>query len=151
MDEFLTPILLKEEFVFDGTIEQLNEKIRLNNNKKFKTEWSEYNRFKFTAKWSLGTLIIDGFPKATDGIGGFAELKKISDIKTKVELRTKIRSELYFVIILVPLVYIVAIVSKQEFSNWTLLYFPLILLWFWFVYRVQEKMLFKKVKDYLTN
>ncbi|SEM31504.1 hypothetical protein SAMN04488008_1156 [Maribacter orientalis] len=93
MEKFLDPILLKERFIFKGTIDQLSEKIRLNNNQKFRTEWSAYNRFQFFAKWSLGTLMIKYFPGATDGIKGFAELKNIGDNKTVVHLKTKVRIE----------------------------------------------------------
>ena len=151
MNELLEPILLKDEFVFNGTIDQLNEKIRLDNHSKFRTEWSEYNRFKFFAKWSLGTLTVRGFPGTVEGIKGFAELKKIGENRTKVELRTEVRIELYFFLIILTFICVVGLATQTDFPLWILVLIPVGLLWFWFVYRVQEKMLFGKMKKYLTG
>jgi hypothetical protein len=150
MNEFLEPILLKEEFIYNGTVEELNEQIRLNNNKKFRTKWSESNRFEFFAKWSLGTLFFRGFPTAVDGIKGFAELKNIDGNKTQVHLKTKVRFELYFFLIILCIMCIAGLITQPDFPIWLLLLIPFGVIWFWFVYRVQEKMLFKKLREYLT-
>ena len=151
MNEYLSPILLKDAFVFNGTIDQLNEKIRLDNNKKFRTEWTAYNRFKFIANWSLGTLIVRGFPKAADGIKGYAELKKIGENKTKVDLRTEVRVELYLILIIIGIVTIGNLIMGQEFPISIFLLVLAFPIWFWLVYRVQEKILFNRLKKYLTN
>lgn len=151
MNKLLEPILLKEEFLFNGTIDKLNEKIRLHNNKKFKTEWLEYNKFKFFSKWSIGTLYVRGFPSAVDGIGGFAELKRIGENKTHVALKTKVRIELYFFLVVLTIICIVGIATQSDFPIWILLLIPAGLLWFWFVYRVQEKILFKKLRNYIED
>ena len=151
MNGFLEPILLKEEFIFNGTIDELNERIRLNNDKKFRTKWSEYNRFEFFAKWSLGTLMFRGFPTAVDGIKGFAELKRIGENKTHVLLKTKVRIELYFFLIILTIMCVAGLATQSDFPIWLLLLIPFGLLWFWFVYRIQEKMLFKKLREYLAD
>ncbi|MFD2588771.1 hypothetical protein ACFSQJ_17730 [Croceitalea marina] len=151
MNEYLSPILLKDELVFNGTIDQLNEKIRLDNNKNFRTVWIEYNKFKFIANWSLGTLIVRGFPKAADGIKGYAELKKIGENKTKVVLRTEVRIELYLILIILAIVTIGNLIIGQEFPVLIFLLVLAFTIWFWFVYRLQEKILFNKLKKYLTN
>ncbi|MEP0212484.1 MAG: hypothetical protein ABJD66_04685 [Cellulophaga sp.] len=151
MNKLLESTLLKDEFIFNGTIDHVNEKIRFNNNKKFRTEWTEYNKFKFLSKWSLGTLYVTGFPNAVEGIKGFAELKKIGETKTKVELKTKVRIELYFFLILMISISVIGLITQSDFPSWILLLIPFGLLWFWFVYRVQEKILFNKLKNYLTE
>lgn len=151
MNVFLESILLKDGFIFNGTIDQLNEKIRLDNNKKFSTEWTERDKFKFVSKWSLGILYVSGFPNAVDGIRGFAELKRIGENKTQVELKTKVRIELYFFLIILTIICIAGLSTQSDFPLWILLLIPVVLFWFWFVYRVQEKMLFTKLKKYLTD
>jgi len=151
MNELLDPILLKDEFIFNGTIDQLNEKIRLNYNKKFSTEWSEDNKFKFVSNWSIGTLMVRGFPNAVEGIKGYAKLKKIDNNKTKVELKTKVRIELYVFLIIMTIIIPIGFIFEKDFPNWMILLLPAGILWFWFVYRVQEKMLFGKLKKYLTE
>ena len=151
MNGFLEPILLKEEFIFNGNIDELNERIRLNNNKKFRTKWSKPNRFVFFAKWSLGTLNFRGFPTAVDGIKGFAELERIGESKTQVLMKTKVRIELYFFLVILSVICVAGLTTQSDFPIWILLLIPVGLLWFWFVYRVQEKMLFKKLREYLTH
>ncbi|SFR82797.1 hypothetical protein [Maribacter stanieri] len=151
MEKFLDPILLKEEFIFNGTIDELNEKIHLNNDKKFRTKWSEYNRFEFFAKWSLGTLIFRGFPTAVDGIKGFAELTRKGEYKTHVLLKTKVRIEFYFFLIILTTMCVAGLATQSDFPIYLLLLIPFGLLWFWFIYRVQEKMLFRKLRKYLNE
>jgi uncharacterized membrane protein YobD (UPF0266 family) len=92
-----------------------------------------------------------GFPTAIDGIKGFAELKNIEGNKTKVELKTKVRFELYFFLIILTVICAAGLATQSDFPIWLLLLIPVGLLWFWFVYRVQEKMLFKKLREYLTD
>ena len=151
MNGFLEPIILKEEFIFNGTINELNERIRLNNDKKFRTKWSESNKFEFFAKWSLGTLMFRGFPTAVDGIKGFAELKLIGENKTRVLLKTKVRIELYIFLVILTIMCVAGLATQSDFPIWLLLLIPFGLLWFWFVYRIQEKMLFKKLREYLGD
>lgn len=151
MSEILSPILLKDHFIFNGTINELHEKIRFDNNKKFRTEWSDYNKFKFVANWSIGTLIVRGWPNAVEGIKGFAELKEIGENKTRVELTTKVRVELYFFLVIFTFIIIIGLATESEVPKWLPLIVPVGLLWFWFVYRLQEKALFAKLKNYLMN
>ena len=151
MNKFLSAILLTDDFIFNGTIKELNEKIRFDNNKKFRTEWTDYNKFKFISKWSLGTLIIRGFPNAVEGIKGFAELKEIGENKTQVALTTKVRVEFYFFLAMFLFFYILGFLSDTEMPEWLPLLIPIGFVWFWFVYRVQEKLLFSKLKKYLMD
>lgn len=151
MNKFLEPILLKDEFIFYGSVDELKEKIKLDNDKKFTIEWSDNYNFKFLSNWSIGTLIVKGFPNAADGIKGYAKLKSFGENKTKIELKTKVRIELYFFLILMSLMIISGFFAEDDFPNWMFLLLPAGLTWFWFVYRVQERMLFNRLKKYLNE
>tara|TARA_B100000949_G_C13969566_1_gene320485 strand:- start:62 stop:520 length:459 start_codon:yes stop_codon:yes gene_type:complete len=151
MNELLKPFLLNDEFIFNGTIDQLNEKIRFQNNKKFRTDWIQYNEFKFFSKWSFGTLVITGIPNAFDGIKGYANLQQIGENKTKVELRTKVRIELYIFLVFIIFICVIGFIADSDFPSWILILIPSGLLWFWFVYRVQERILFNQLKNYLVS
>ena len=104
--------------------------------------------FKFVSNFSLGTLIINYFP--VEGIKGFAKLSELENGKTVVEMRTKIRIELYFFLVISITMIAVGLFSKESWPIWSFALFPLGLLWFWWVYRIQEKGLFKKLKKYLS-
>ena len=149
MTKLLEPILLKEIFFFNGSIDQLNEKIRLHNDKKFRTEWSEYDKFKFVAHWSFGILSLRGFPSRIDGIRGFAELSEFGENQTKVELKTEVRIELYFFLIISTLLCVIGLATQEDFPLGLFFIIPFGLLWFWFVYRMQEKVLFEKLRNYI--
>lgn len=151
MTKFLSPILLKDEFVFNGTIDELNEKIRLNNHKKFRTEWLKYDKFKFFSNLSLGTLQLRGFQGLVEGIKGVADLTEINGNRTKVEMTTKVRIELYFFLTVLLIICTVGFATQTDFPIWLFLFVPLTLLWFWFVNRVQEKILFANLKKYLME
>ena len=86
-------ILLKDSIEFKGTISELKEKIRLKRERKFELEWIDQNEFKFLSKFSLGTLIVDGFTGATEGIKGYGKLSETPNGNTRIELKTKIRIE----------------------------------------------------------
>ncbi len=62
MKGVLSNITLKDEFLFDGTIELLGEKLRFQNNKKFRVEWIDHQSFKFLSNFSLGTLMVNNNP-----------------------------------------------------------------------------------------
>jgi hypothetical protein len=151
MKGVLSRIILKDEFLFNGTVEQLEEKLRFQNNQKFRIEWVDYQSFKFLSNFSLGTMMVKFNPGFADGIKGYAQLIETESSKTKVSLRTKIRIELYFFLAVMLIAIIAVLVSEEVFPLWMLWLTPLGLLWFWFVYRMQEQILFSKLKNYLTK
>ena len=150
MDEIISVIILKEEFDFRGSLNELTNKIRLNNNKKFTVEWEDKNKFKFLSKISIGTVIVRGLSQP-DGIKGYAKLTELSPNRTKVEMKTKIRIELYFFLILMTIALIGGVYTGANLPTWLPWLLPAGLLWFWIIYRVQEKLLFKSLMKYLTE
>ena len=151
MKGVLSRIILKDEFHFDGTVEQLGEKLRFQNNKKFRVEWIDHQSFKFLSNFSLGTLMVNNNPGVVEGIKGYAQLSQMASGKIKVSLTTKVRIELYFFLAVMLIAIIAILVSKDSFPTWMIWFTPLGLLWFWFVYRMQEHILFNKLKNYLTK
>lgn len=143
-------ILLKEEFICHNSKMKLIQKIQ-KSDKRFLIKLSDSNNFKFYSKFSIGTLYIQGFPKILEGIKGFGQIEEIDEKSTKVILNTKIRIELYFVVFLFLIIIIAQTLSSSEIPKLTLILFPIILFWFWLVLRIQEKMLFKKLKKYISN
>lgn len=144
-------ILLKDSFEFNGNISEFKEKVKLNRERKFELEWINHNEFKFLSNFSLGTLMVDGFPGAVDGIKGYGKIKEIKNGKTNIDLRTKIRVELYVVLFVLLFIFFCGYMAGENFPFWIYLLLPICLLWFWFILRMQEKRLFKKLKEYINR
>ncbi|RMB63816.1 hypothetical protein EAX61_00030 [Dokdonia sinensis] len=151
LGKFINKIILSDEIVYSGSIDELNEKIRLNNNKRVQIEWQDYHHFLFFSKWSLGTLQIRGFYRSDLGISGYATLISQEDGTSKIILRTRVRIELYLLAGFTILANLIGLITQDDTSYVTLLYIPLILIWFWLIYRFQEKILFKRLKSVLNS
>lgn len=144
-------IPLKDSIDFNGTIPELKEKIRLNREGGFELEWIDQNDFKFLSHFSLGTLIVNGLPGATDGIKGYGNLSENGKGNTRIELKTKLRIELYFALIVFAFIFFCGYMAGENFPIWIYLLLPISLLWFWFIFRIQEKRLFEKFKNYIKR
>lgn len=151
IDNFLNKITLRDEILYSGSIKELNEKIRLANSGRLQIEWKNRNSFIFFAKWSPGTLQIRGFYRSDLGILGYATILSEEDSTTKIILKTKVRIELYLLAGFMILANLIGLITQDDISYVTLLYIPLILIWFWLIYRFQEKILFKKLKSVLNS
>ncbi len=151
MKEIFSWITLRDEFVFEGSLEALNEKLRFQNNKKFRVEWTNAHQFKFLAKFSFGTMAVFGFPNIVDGIKGYASLAEKTESKVEVKLKTKVRIELIVSGVLFLLLTLFGYIKKEVFLLNNHYIFLVALIWFWFVYRVQEQLLFNKLKKYLQT
>jgi hypothetical protein len=145
----LDKIILKDSIKFDGKPTELKELIRLKKDREFRLEWIDESTFKFVSNFSIGTLIVNYLP--IEGIKGFAKLSELESGKTNVELTTKIRIELYFFTAISLVLGAVGIFSKEPWPIWAFGLFPLGLIWFWWVYRLQEKGLFKRLKKYINT
>lgn len=151
MKDLIGKTLLNDSIEFNGSISDIKEYIRFKRDRKFKLEWISENEFKVISKTSLGTIILDSNPEYFDGIKGYGKLTELNNGKTKIDLSTKFRIELYFVGILPILAIIVSFIRGKEIPLWSVFLIPIIILWFWFIYRFQEKLLFGKVKNYLKK
>jgi len=144
-------ILLKDSIEFIGTISELKEKISLNRELEFELKWIDRNDFKFLSNFSLGTLIVDGVPSATDGIKGYGKLIETGNGSIRIELKTKLRIELYFTLFVFIFIFFCGYMAEGNFPFWIYLLLPVSLVWFWFVFRLQEKRLFEKFKKYINQ
>jgi len=144
-------ILLKDSIDFNGTIPELKEKIRQNREGEFELEWIDQYDFKFLSHFSLGTLIVNGFPGATDGIKGYGNLSETGNGNTRIKLKTKLRIELYFALFVFVFIFFCGFMADENFPIWIYFLLPISLLWFWFIFRIQEKRLFEKFKNYIKR
>lgn len=149
LELFLNKILLKDEIEFRGSIEELKKRLNEPKGRKYDIEWISNYEFKFLSKWSIGTMMLKGLPDAIDGIKGYGKIKL--DDKIKIYLTTKIRIEIYIIIAFFILTFVVSIFSNGKIPMWIHLLFPIFLIWFWGVYRIQENKLFNTVKKHLLN
>ena len=151
MKELLEKTLLKDTIEFNGSISELKEQIRLKKNRKFDLEWISETKFKFLSKFSLGTMMVSGFPNAVDGIKGYGFISKLDNGKTRIELSTTVRVELYFTVSIFILIFIIAFFAEENIPYWVYLLLPFSVLWFWLIFRLQEKKLFGKMKNYIKT
>ncbi|SNR62431.1 hypothetical protein [Flavobacterium sp. ov086] len=149
MKELTEKTLLRESIEFNGSINELKEKIQITTEKKFKLEWISGNEFTIHSKISLGTFIISSYPEYFDGIKGFGKLIELKNGKTQIDLNTKLRIELYFMGIIPILAIFITFLRGKEIPSWSIFLFPFIILWFWSIYRFQEKILFRKFRNYI--
>ncbi len=151
MKDLINKSQLKESIAFNGSISELKEQIRFKGERKFKLEWIADKEFKVLSKISFGTIIIDSSPEYFDAIKGYGKLTELNNGKTIIDLNTKLRIEIYFVIIIFVLAIIASLFSSKEIPIWSVLLFPIIVLCFSFIYRFQEKLLFEKVRNYIKT
>lgn len=151
MKNLIEKTQLTESLEFNGSISELKEHICFKRERKFRFDWISDTEFKFLANVSIGTFMFKYTPGVFDGIKGYAKLTELNNGKTKVELRTKLRVEMYIFGILFLVFLSIFLFSKENLPIWILFLFPAMILWFGFVYRLQEKRLFEKVRQYLTQ
>lgn len=139
MKNLIKKTLLTESIEFNGSVSELKEYIRFKNERKFKLDWISDTEFKFLANVSIGTVIVNHNPGFFDGIKGYAKLTELNNGKTKIELRTQLRVEMYIIGVLFLVFLSIFLFSNENLPLWILFLFPAMILWFGFVYRFQEK------------
>ncbi len=139
--KFLNQLKLNEVYIYSGE----NFKEELSRSKNWYS--GSIGKYKFYASplASAGVLSINGtnsFP-----IKIFMESCELTGGEQRIEIRTKLRAEHYFIVLLF-VVFMIAIPFLEEFSWWFLLLLPIWVIchiWFHFICRVQEEMLVKKI------
>lgn len=149
LKSILDRTLLTESLIYFGSVNELKEQICLKKKKGFRIEWISNEELKIVSNFSLGTLIVKSHPNYFDGIRAFAKLTELGDGTTRIDLKTKLRAEFYFLIGIPILAILASLLTDEHITFWNILPTPLIVLWFWFVYRLQEKILFRRVKKYI--
>ncbi len=150
MRALLDIFTLKDGITFNGTLSELEEKLKLGENKYYRTEWVNENELKFVAKQSAGIFMSMGRP-ITEGIKGYATITSKNEKEQHLALKTNFRWEL--TLVLVPLIFLIPaiIIGNTNIKSWVLMVFPLIALYFGFVFRLQEKSLFAVFKKSLAK
>jgi hypothetical protein len=151
MYQILDKFLLKDKIEYKGSVEDLKKKINESRGRKYDVEWISHSEFKVLAKWSVGTLMVDYKLGAVDGIKGYGTIDGKENNKIEIHLTTKLRFELYFILGIFVSFFIGVIFIKEIFPIWIYALFSICLIWFWWVLRIQENLLFKKVKQHLLG
>ena len=97
MKEIIERTFLKETIEYPDKIVDLKEKIRLKKEKGFYLDWISEKEFKVESKISVGTIMMNYNLGFFDGIKGYGKLTELNGNKTKIDLTTKVRIEMYFI------------------------------------------------------
>jgi hypothetical protein len=145
-------LVLKRHFEILVPIHEVETKLKAYSGDDFYIESLPDGRFKALSNVSIGTLILKGMPSAVDGIKTLIILTHIANNRTQVALETKVRIELVFIIIVWVAIVLAHVVGNADFLIWAILgILPVVLVWFWFIYRLQEKALQLKVETFLKD
>jgi hypothetical protein len=144
MKKLVKTITINETFEFKGNYIDLKSLLD-NTNKKFYLEWLSRKEIKIKSKWSVGTF--SGF---FSGINGYITIQNTHTSPLKLQLKTKIKPEVIFITVISLILIIAVSLSNEDIPTWFFLLLPFAVLWNWFVYRIQEKMLFSKFKNLIS-
>lgn len=140
-------ILLFKQIRVKSSFEDINCLISEMDQKEFGIKKLAYGEFKFLSNVSLGTAIVQGNSGMIEGIKIYCKITKQSDSTVLISFTSKLRIELIVMSIVWFGVIFFQVFGNEEFPLWiNMVLFPVVLLWFGFVYRVQEKSLLKKVE-----
>ncbi|RYX83701.1 hypothetical protein EON73_03725 [bacterium] len=141
-----------KKFEVKHSIDQIERQLENVSRNEFQVKKTAFLTYEFLANFSLGTLNIKGMPGLIDGIKTSAKFNAVDANRTEVTLTTSFRTE-YVIIVL----FWIGVLLYQGFGSkyvptWiTLILFPVILIWFWFVYSFQERSLQLKAEKFLSN
>jgi len=129
-----------EGFVFDGNVQDLTTQIKAINENfsryDFKSSSLENGKFRIESKGSAGVMMIRW--NIIKPISIYCKIIHNPESTLRIQVTTRIRPEIYFFVLLLPLAYFGMITSDQAIPWWVFL-FPLIPIpWFQWIYRLQE-------------
>lgn len=151
MSKILDRLSLKESIELTKKASEVKEKLNSKLDKPFRIVWLSKDEFKFISNTSYGTFFIDK-SGPLEGIKGFAKIITKNNGRIKIKLRTKFRTEIYLIIITFLIASIISIRSDEKYTFWLFLFLlPICVSLFWFLYRHQEKKLFKKLKEHMFS
>src|ERR1700679_227890 len=140
---FFNPISLKNQFEIPISATTIDNYISTHIPDNFSIENINDGEYKAIANFSLGTLVIGAIH--VEGIKTKVILDSIDAKSTIVTLKTGLRIELFIVLIMIVIFVFSGVLSSEGTQTWIkILLFPVMPIWFWLVYRVQESMLQKK-------
>lgn len=140
---------IKNEYLYKGSREAFFQKMEYYSKKRrvfnyVKSENFE-DEFKVEAKLSVGTAISNGGLRISNPITIYGIIETENDNEHIVELKTETRLEIGIILLISIIIYIVAFSNISEIPFWLYFLPPVMLGWFHFVFRYQEKILLKKI------
>jgi hypothetical protein len=104
-------------------------------------------RFIFSPFISWGTMT----GSFRSGIKVFLEYESITETEQKIRLYTNIRPEIWFITGVLSFILIAFIISGQDYKGilMVIVSFPVCVLWFNFIYKIQEESMITKVRKKL--
>lgn len=141
MTSLIDKLFLKEQFESKETIENLKLKLEKNDKLDFDIYWMSNNKFKISPKFAFGG----------DDIIGYGIMIEKENSSTLIQLTTKLPIVQSIWIFFVFIIFGYSILNLEWFPIWA--YFvPFVgFLWFWFIYRYQEQLLFDDFKQVLLS
>lgn len=148
MKDLIKKLTIDKDYVFWGQRKDLINILQETHIVKFKL--IDHSEIKLYPDISWGTLVFKGGLSGlqVDGINVRAKTSTLGTDRLKINFRTRIRPEHYFIIGLFIFFFIGSIFGKEE-PWWTFLYLLGLWItchsWFQFIYRTQENYLIEKV------
>lgn len=148
----LKSILIQKKLDLPLSKDYLEQQLKNYTESYFRVETSD-EEFRLISNFSSGTMIVKGNPGMIEGIKIFCKFEEpLNSTLTRIILFTKLRIELKCFGIIWFISILFQFLSKAEMPFWiNSLLFPITIIWFWIVYRIQEIKLLKKVENYFNT
>lgn len=139
---------IDKEFIFNGGLDEFLNLLNPTYCKyMFQVTKLEKENFEITAKSSLGIMIVNG--NAVNGINVFGTIQSINSETLSIRMKTKIRAELYICFLIIIFCLILMFKNFGEVPFWPFLFSFLPILWFNWLYMIQNKELIDDIVKYL--
>jgi len=144
----LSKAVINKEFVFKGDLEKFEYLLdRIRYEKNLTVLMIDQKAFEITDDTSFGTMIVN-YVRAIKGITLYGTIVSVNAEKVTVQLKTKIRVELYLMAIISLTSLIAMIIKINTVPFWPFL-FPIITIpWFNWIYMIQSTALLRRVIKY---
>ncbi len=144
VDKLNDLLSLRDKVVVYQPLRVVLEKLETGKPSGFSIRKSEDETFVFEVNFALTTGM-------GPGIVGRAKPMKTQEENTTIELTTKPQASVCFSIVLAPVFIIAMFFVEETIPLWIPAILLIMPLWFFFILRFQEKMLFDKMKSFLTE
>ncbi|WP_114937930.1 YwiC-like family protein [Mucilaginibacter endophyticus] len=143
-------LLLKKEFTISASMIEIEDKLAIYDREEFIIKKIGHHEYKFLSNLSFGTLV-SKYGGGVEGIKIYTSLNSKNENLVDITIKTKIRVELILFALLTLVFGLSMIFGQQPLPTWAIILLPLVLIFFWFTYRFQEKNLIAKVEIYLLS
>ncbi|MGH1334969.1 MAG: hypothetical protein ACRBFS_02500 [Aureispira sp.] len=136
---------LIEALEFQGDYVALKKMLK-HRNKPYRVEGISRGGFNIYATASIGTFLPRSF-----GISGRISIKNTHANPLRLTFSAPLRVELVFFMIIALIMFISSVVQWDINAIWRMILSPLLVLWYWGGYRLQERSLLTEFKKTLTT